>query len=151
MCAFLQIEGVIPAILQKPLARWLKADKTIKTKDQKRMRKKEYTNYETLPDGQFKTLVDIVCRHYNADPRLVLGGNHSQAATIPRNIIATIWSRGATLQETSDLVGWKSCQQVCHARKRVAAIAERPSDAFRLRAILAEIFEKIPFLVIEND
>jgi hypothetical protein len=31
--AFLQIEGVIPVNLQKPLARWLKADKTIKTKD----------------------------------------------------------------------------------------------------------------------
>lgn len=115
------------------------------------MRMNKNNRFDELPDGQFKTLVSIVCKHYNSDPNFVLGGNHKQTSTIPRNIIATIWSRGATLQETSDLVGWKACQQVCHARKRVAAIAERPSHAFRLRAILREVSTELPFLVADED
>ena len=36
------------------------------------MNKKKYIDYETLPDGQFKTLVDIVCKEYNADPQMIL-------------------------------------------------------------------------------
>jgi chromosomal replication initiation ATPase DnaA len=43
---------------------------------------------------QFKTLTEIVCRHYNADPNFVLSRNHKHTSTTPRNIIATLWSRG---------------------------------------------------------
>ena len=115
------------------------------------MNKKKYIDYETLPDGQFKTLVDIVCKEYNADPQMILGDNKTQSSAIPRHIIATIWSRGATMQETANLVGWTAPSQVWHSRRRVANLAERPSHAFRLRAILREVSEKIPFLVAEND
>lgn len=100
---------------------------------------------------QFKTLVEIVCRHYNADPNFVLSRNHKHTSTTPRNIIATLWSRGTTLQETANLLGWKSAQQVCHAKHRVAALSELPSHAYRLRLILEEVTEKIPFLTAEIE
>ena len=100
---------------------------------------------------QFKTLVEIVCRHYNADPTFVLSRNHKHTSTTPRNIIATLWSRGTTLQETANLLGWKSAQQVCHAKHRVAALSELPSHAYRLRLILEEVTEKIPFLTAEIE
>jgi hypothetical protein len=98
---------------------------------------------------QFDTLTEIVCRHYNADPTFVLSRNHKHTSTTPRNIIATLWSRGTTLQETANLLGWKSAQQVCHAKHRVAALSELPSHAYRLRLILEEVTEKIPYLVAE--
>jgi len=100
---------------------------------------------------QFKTLTEIVCRHYNADPTFVLSRNHKHTSTTPRNIIATLWSRGTTLQETANLLGWKSAQQVCHAKHRVAALSELPSHAYRLRLILEEVTEKIPFLTAEIE
>jgi hypothetical protein len=115
------------------------------------MKKTTNKRFEELPEGEFKTLVQIVCKHYSADPEFVLGGNHQHSSTTPRNIIATLWSRAATLRETSELVGWKSAQQVCHARSRVAAISERPSHAYRLKAILEEVTEKIPFLTAEIE
>lgn len=115
------------------------------------MKKTTNKRFDELQDGQFKTLVSIVCKHYEADPDFVLGGNHQHSSTTPRNIIATIWSRGATMQETANLVGWTAPSQVWHSRRRVANLAERPSHAFRLRAILREVSEKIPFLVAEND
>ena len=101
---------------------------------------------------QFNTLVEIVCRHYNADPNFVLSRNvHKHTSTTPRNIIATLWSRGTTLQETANLLGWKSAQQVCHAKHRVAAWRELPSHAYRLRLILEEVTEKIQFLTAEIE
>lgn len=99
---------------------------------------------------QFKTLVEIVCRHYNADPLFVLSRNHKHTSTTPRNIIATLWSRGTTLQATATLLGWKSAQQVCHARHRVAALSVLPSHAYRLRLIIEEVTEKLPFLMAES-
>ena len=99
---------------------------------------------------QFNTLVHIVCRHFNADPLLVLSRNHKHTSTTPRNIIATLWSRGTTLHATATLLGWKSAQQVCHARYRVAALSEIPSHAYRLRLILEEVTEKLPFLMAES-
>ena len=114
------------------------------------MKKTNNKRYEELPEGQFKTLVEIVCKHYEADPGFVLGGNHLQSATTPRNIIAALWSRAATLRETAELVGWKSPQQVCHARDRVAALSERPSHACRLRAILEDVSKLVPLLLEEE-
>ena len=113
-------------------------------------RKLGNNRYDEMPDCEAKTLVEIVCRHYNADPNLVLGGNHLQTATTPRNIIATLWSRVATLRETSELVGWKSAQQVCQARNRVSAIAQKPINVHRLRGILDEISLALPFLIEED-
>jgi chromosomal replication initiation ATPase DnaA len=98
----------------------------------------------------FNTLVDIVCKHYNADPAFVLSGNRKHTSTTPRAIIATLWSRGTTLQETANLLGWKSAQQVCHARHRVKVLSELPSHAYRLRLILEEVTEKIPYLTAET-
>jgi len=112
--------------------------------------KKTTKRFEELQEGEFKTLVEIVCRHYNADPDFVLGGNHQHSSTTPRNIIATLWSRAATLRETSELVGWKSAQQVCHARNRVSAIAQKPINVHRLRGILDEISLALPFLIEED-
>lgn len=114
------------------------------------MKKTTNKRFEELPEGEFKTLVSIVCKHYNADPDFVLGGNHQHSSTTPRNIIATLWSRAATLRETSELVGWKSPQQVCHARLRVAAMSERPSHAYRLRAILDDVSKLVPCLVADE-
>jgi len=114
-----------------------------KLKDINKLREKDMN--ET-----FNKLVEIVCRHYNADPLFVLSRNHKHTSTTPRNIIATLWSRGTTLQETANLLGWKSAQQVCHARKRVAALSELPSHAYRLRAILEEVTEEIPYLTAET-
>ena len=112
--------------------------------------KKTTKRFEELPEGEFKTLVEIVCRHYNADPDFVLGGNHQHSSTTPSNIIATLWSRAATLRETSELLGWKSPQQVCHARLRVSAMSERPSHAYRLRAIIDDVSKLVPCLVAEE-
>lgn len=103
-----------------------------------------------MPEGEFKTLVEIVCKHYSADPNFVLSGNHQHSSTTPRNIIATLWSRAATLRETSELIGWKSPQQVCHARLRVAELSERPTHAYRLRAILEDVSKLVPVLVAEE-
>lgn len=114
------------------------------------MKKTQNKRFDELPDGQFKTLVGIVCKHYEADPDFVLSGNHQHSSTTPRNIIATLWSRAATLRETSELLGWKSPQQVCHARLRVAALSERPSHAYRLRAILDDVSKLVPCLVAEE-
>lgn len=112
--------------------------------------KKTTKRFDELQEGQFKTLVSIVCKHYEADPDFVLGGNHQHSSTTPRNIIATLWSRAATLRETSELLGWKSPQQVCHARLRVAAMSERPSHAYRLRAILDDVSKLVPCLVADE-
>lgn len=114
------------------------------------MKKTTNKRFDELQEGQFKTLVSIVCKHYEADPDFVLGGNHQHSSTTPRNIIATLWSRAATLRETSELLGWKSPQQVCHARLRVAAMSERPSHAYRLRAILDDVSKLVPCLVAEE-
>lgn len=115
---------------------------------------KEYKTTNKLQEKdmneQFETLVEIVCRHYNADPLFVLSRHHKQTSTTPRNIIATLWSRGTTLQATATLLGWKSAQQVCHARHGVAALSELPSHAYRLRLILEEVSQKLPFLTAET-
>ena len=113
-----------------------------KLKDINKLREKDMN--ET-----FNTLVEIVCRHYNAEKAFVLSGNRKHTSTTPRAIIATLWSRGTTLQETANLLGWKSAQQVCHARHRVKVLSELPSHAYRLRAILEEVTEKIPYLTAE--
>jgi len=100
-----------------------------------------------MNNTQFHQLVAIVGKHYGVAPERILSKIHKQYATAPRNIVATLWSRGATLSDTAKLIGWKSTQQVCHARSRVEVLSQMPCHAHRLRSILEELEREIPWLV----
>jgi len=106
-------------------------------------------------NNDFSKLAAIVCRNYCTDTSVVLGRSHKHRHTTPRNIIAAIWSRGATLSETAELVGWKSPQQVCHARDRVTVLSQRTAHAHRLKMILEDLNQELPWLVagdsMENE
>jgi chromosomal replication initiation ATPase DnaA len=99
-------------------------------------------------EEQFAALVGIVAQEYGVEERLVLSKVRTQAFTVPRNIVAAIWSNANTLQDTATRIGWGSPQHVIYARKRVERLyATRPAHEWRMDSIVNQVQEVMPWLV----
>ncbi len=95
----------------------------------------------------WNALVDTVCEVFRKSPKRVVSFLRSHDLTMPRHLIAAIWSETHTLEDTTIRCRWKAHKNVYHARERIAELIDSKEEGPRIHQVLALLSKRAPWLI----
>lgn len=95
----------------------------------------------------WNALVDTVCEVFRKSPKRVVSFLRSHDLTMPRHLIAAIWSETHTLEDTTIRCRWRAHKNVYHARERIAALIDSKEEGPRIHQALALLSKRAPWLI----
>ena len=95
----------------------------------------------------WNALVDTVCEVFRKSPKRVVSFLRSHDLTMPRHLIAAIWSETHTLEDTTIRCRWKAHKNVYHARERIAELIDTKEEGPRIHQVLALLSKRAPWLI----